>query len=311
MLMGAVGTAGYKVYESGAKAGCIQLPENIVPINIKPKNSERISFIALGDTGTGDDEQHKVAKAVAKVCKKYGCDMVLMLGDNFYEDGLKSFMDFQFETKFERVYHQIKKPFFAVLGNHDVKNDALSQVMHSIDSDTWRMPNFEYYFKSETARFFAINTNCPFYYERLRKYIEKDDKFYLDNNKSIPWTISFGHHSVYSTGTHGDSDIFTRLFWDWILESRVDLFLSGHNHHLAHLQHGNLPTDYVISGAGAKNYRLQSEQEKLNKSAALSKYTHNDTGFVWFEISRTELYTSFHDNEGNIIYEYERLKEMN
>ena len=40
-------------------------------------------------------------------------------------------------------------------------------------------------------------------------------------------------------------------------------------------------------------------------------YTYNDTGFVWFEISRSEIYASFHDNEGNILYEYERLKKMN
>jgi len=311
VLLGVVGTAGFKVHESGVKVGCNLLPENVVPIEIKPKNSEKINFVALGDTGTGDEEQHKVANAVAKVCNKYVCDMVLMLGDNFYEEGLKSYIDSQFEIKFEQVYSQINKPFFAVLGNHDVKRDALSQVMHSIDSDTWRMPNFEYHFKTETARFFAINTNCPFSYERLRKYIEKDNEFYLAENKSIPWTIAFGHHSVYSTGTHGDSDIFTKIYWDWIMESHVDLFLSGHNHHLSHLQHGNLPTDYIISGAGAKHYRLPSEQEKFNKSAALSKYTHNDTGFVWFEISMSGLYASFHDNEGNIIYEYERLKKMN
>tara|TARA_B100001123_G_scaffold425957_1_gene539511 strand:- start:87 stop:557 length:471 start_codon:yes stop_codon:yes gene_type:complete len=156
-----------------------------------------------------------------------------------------------------------------------------------------------------------MNTNCPFSYVRLRKYIEKDNEFYLNENKPIPWTIAFGHHSVYSTGTHGDSDLFTRIYWDWILECRVDLYLPGHNHHLAHLQHGILPTDYLISGAGSKNYRLPSEKEKLNKSAALSKYTYNDSGFFWIEISRSNLYASFHDNEGNIINEYERLKDTN
>ena len=311
VLLVAVGSGGYKLHELGAKAGCFLLPGNVVPIEIKTKNSDSISFVALGDTGTGDEEQYKVAIAVAKTCKKYGCDMVLLLGDNFYDEGLESYLDSQFERKFEQVYSQINKSFFAVLGNHDVRQDVLSQVMHSIDSDTWRMPNYEYNFKTETARFFAINTNCPFSSERLRKYINKDNDLYLDENKSIPWTIAFGHHSVFSTGTHGDSDIFTRLYWDWFLEGRVDIFLSGHNHHLAHLQHGNSPTEYVISGAGAKNYLSQSEKEKLNKSAALSKYTYNDTGFVWFEISRSELYASFHDNEGNILYEYERLKEMN
>ena len=142
MLLGAVGTAGYKVYELGDKVGCNLLPANVVSIDLKPKHSKSISFVALGDTGTGDDEQQKVANALDKVCKKYGCDMVLMLGDNFYEEGLKSFVDSQFETKFEKVYSQIKKPFISVLGNHDVKKDALAQVIHNNHSDTWRMPNF-------------------------------------------------------------------------------------------------------------------------------------------------------------------------
>ena len=57
VLLVAVGAGGYKLHELGAKAGCFLLPENVVPIEIKPMNSDRISFVALGDTGTGDDEQ--------------------------------------------------------------------------------------------------------------------------------------------------------------------------------------------------------------------------------------------------------------
>ena len=72
VLLVAVGAGGYKFHELGAKACCLHLPENVVPIKIKPKNSDSISFVALGDTGTGDEEQYKVAIAVAKTCKKYG-----------------------------------------------------------------------------------------------------------------------------------------------------------------------------------------------------------------------------------------------
>ena len=89
---------------------------------------------------------------------------------------------------------------------------------------------------------------------------------------------------------------------------RFDLFLSGHNYHLAHLQHEYTPTNNVISGTDAKYYLLPSVLGKHIISAALSKYIFNDKGFVWFEISRRELYASFHDNVGNIIYEYEWLK---
>ena len=80
----------------------------------------------------------------------------------------------------------------------------------------------------------------PFSSERLRNYLDIDDSEYVKDEAARPWTIAFGHHSVFSNGTHGDTDFFTRLYWDWFLEGRVDLYLSGHNHHLAHLQHGNI-----------------------------------------------------------------------
>ena len=63
---------------------------------------------------------------MAKVCEASGCDLVLLLGDNFYPSGVLSVDDLQFKTKFEEVYGNIKIPFFVVLGNHDVKQDALS-----------------------------------------------------------------------------------------------------------------------------------------------------------------------------------------
>ena len=85
-----VGTAGgYKLYEEGIKAGCFQLTEDVVPVEINPYRIDHLQLIAVGDTGTGNEDQFKVAEGMAKVCEKYGCDLVLMLGDNFYPNGVK------------------------------------------------------------------------------------------------------------------------------------------------------------------------------------------------------------------------------
>ena len=137
-------------------------------------------MIALGDTGTGNNDQLEVSKGMAKVCEESGCDLVLLLGDNFYPSGVVSVDDLQFKTKFEEVYGNIKIPFFVVLGNHDVKQDALSQVIYSLMSSTWRMPNYEYSFKTEDVRFFGLNTNCPFASERLRRKINHDDMLFAN-----------------------------------------------------------------------------------------------------------------------------------
>ena len=92
------------------------------------------------------------------------------------------------------------------------------------------------------------------------------------------------------------------------METTALLYLPVHNHNLAHLQSETSATDYVISGAGGAHYRSASEREKLNKSVALNKYTYNDTGFVWLDITSEKLQIRFHDSSGNVIYEYSKSR---
>ena len=308
IFLGTSCTVGYKLYEKGSDVGCFLLENDIVPVEITQFREDHLQLIAIGDTGTGNEDQFEVAQGMAKVCKESGCDLVLLLGDNFYPDGVNSIEDPQFNTKFEQVYQNINMPFYAVLGNHDVKQDVLSQLIYSLKSSMWHMPNYEYSFKTVDARFFGLNTNCPFSSERLRKKLNQDDAELEANSGKRPWTIAFGHHSIYSNGTHGDVDLLRRSYWNWFLEGRVDLYLAGHNHNLAHLQSETSTTDYVISGAGGAHYRSASEREKLNKSVALNKYTYNDTGFVWLDITNEKLQIRFHDSSGNVIYEYSKSR---
>ena len=45
-----------------------------------------VKFIAIGDTGKGNADQRRVAIAMRDLCAAKGCDFVLMLGDNIYDD---------------------------------------------------------------------------------------------------------------------------------------------------------------------------------------------------------------------------------
>ena len=78
-----------------------------------------VSFIAIGDTGTGEEKQYKVAAAMKEVCDELGCDFALGLGDNIYETGVDSVDDVQFIDKFEKPYADVDFPFYMTLGNHD------------------------------------------------------------------------------------------------------------------------------------------------------------------------------------------------
>ena len=76
------------------------------------------------------------------------------------------------------------------------------------------------------------------------------------------------------------------------------MYFAGHNHHLSHLQKESSSTDYVISGSGGAHYRSVNERKKLKKSEAFDKYTFNDTGFAWLDITREKIHMRFNDSSG-------------
>jgi hypothetical protein len=57
----------------------------VLPEEITPLGRGHLLLISVGDTGTGNEEQFEVANGMAKVCRESGCDLVLLLGENFIQ----------------------------------------------------------------------------------------------------------------------------------------------------------------------------------------------------------------------------------
>jgi hypothetical protein len=83
------------------------------------KADPTLRFVAMGDTGKGNQGQKDVGAAIAAHCAARGCDFVQLLGDNIYDSGVTSVDDPQWQTKFEEPYKLVTQPFYVVLGNHD------------------------------------------------------------------------------------------------------------------------------------------------------------------------------------------------
>ena len=128
------------------------------PLDILP-GAEEIRVLLLGDWGSGSIEQKNIAKKSAITCDQLGCDLVLMMGDNFIQHGVENLDDPQFQEKFEKVYTQ-KAPFYPVLGNHDVQGNWRAQVEYTNHSDRWTMPDSSYDFLGGPVQFLGINTSC-------------------------------------------------------------------------------------------------------------------------------------------------------
>ena len=76
-----------------------------------------LHFIALGDWGTGHEDQKDVGDAMGRKCEmglydqqmvhSVRCDLILSLGDNIYPIGVSSANDTQFYKKWKDIYtHQ-------------------------------------------------------------------------------------------------------------------------------------------------------------------------------------------------------------
>jgi len=56
-------------------------------LTVDPDGGQVVRFVALGDTGKGNPSQYQVGAAIGAHCAKLGCDFVVLLGDNFYQNG--------------------------------------------------------------------------------------------------------------------------------------------------------------------------------------------------------------------------------
>ncbi|HTY58406.1 MAG TPA: tartrate-resistant acid phosphatase type 5 family protein, partial [Bacteroidota bacterium] len=227
-----------------------------------------LQFIAVGDFGTGGDEQREVGESMAAKAKSDSISFVLALGDNFYETGVRSVTDPAWQNGFEKMYDErsLQVPFYAVLGNHDYVDNPQAQVDYTNLSTRWRMPDRYYTFVSPiddttAVQFFCLDTN-PLTDLSLKEARTLSDTSlagrqiaWLDRElarSTARWKIVLGHHTVYSNGEHGSNEELRTLLEPLFIKYRVDVYLCGHDHHQELLT----PVQgvyYIISGAGAKH----------------------------------------------------------
>lgn len=288
LLVGAA-TIGFMTYPELAKRGCLQFPQDVVPLQIEPAAPDVVRFVALGDTGGLTPRTDRVMAAVRQVCAERGCDFVMLLGDLLYPKGAASFGDPQFEGIVERYYQPLGVPVLSVLGNHDIKHDGRFQLFYSLRNDRWRMPNYSYRFQAGPARLVAANTNCGLL-EWSRVADEVAEPF--DGQ-----TVVFGHHPIYSNGPHGSAGAVTRWYWEHYLADRVDYLVAAHNHDMEYLTEPGRAVRHVISGAGGRAVGEAPEPEG-GPAEADSRFAYFQDGFAYFEVRANRVDVRFYGSDG-------------
>ena len=221
----------------------------------------------LGDSGTANSDARAVRDAYKAWTGSEPADLLLMLGDNAYNDGT----DAEYQAAVFDTYPEVlrKTPLFSTLGNHDG---------HSADSASQTGPYYDIHSLPTGGEIGGLASGTEAYYSfdyanihfvTLDSY-ETDRSVggtmltWLESDLALntqPWVVAFWHHPPYTKGSH-NSDTEGRLI-DMrenalpILENwGVDMVLGGHSH--------SYERSYLIDGHYGDSLSLDPVANVLN-----------------------------------------------
>jgi acid phosphatase len=255
-----------------------------------------LSFVALGDTGMGNANQRRVAAAMSAITRFESIDLVLLLGDNFYDDGVQSRNDRQWDTAFENVYRLpgLAVPFYAVLGNHDHHGRIEAQIERTVIDDRWRMPARYHAWTQPLGEqhqvfFVALDT------ETLA-HRESDDAqlAWLDQTlatSKATWKIALGHHPLLQASPNSHPHL--AMLRDTLDRLGVDAYFCGHSHQLTYFRRPGLMAQ-IISGAGSNPRSLEGDRG--------ADFAHRGLGFVCVRLTGQAMLLSFLDADNRVLF---------
>ncbi|MCB1691541.1 MAG: metallophosphoesterase [Pseudomonadales bacterium] len=255
-----------------------------------------VSMLLLGDYGTADYRQRRVAAMMEAECRRLGGDLfVQTVGDNFYPDGVTSVDDPLWDDMFESMYDtpclsQIN--FYAALGNHDHGGNIDAQMQYgndSLGSGRWNMPN-AYYLHGHgrgtdnkvLVKVVVLDTTAPI--DGQLAFLRSA----FEGKPDAVWRVVIGHHNIRTRSEkyHEDHRLLNALL-PTLKALNVDLYAAGHSHNLQLLEFPGEPIYTVTGGGGAHTRSL------LAPSPAEDRFISRALGFATVTFTPTGLSITF------------------
>jgi len=272
------------------------------------------SFVVVGDWGRdGAQHQRDVAVQMGKTAQALGSRFVVSVGDNFYDNGVQSVSDPQWQTSYEQVYTDpaLQVPWYVALGNHDYRGNPQAQIDYAATSKRWRMPQRYYQVSGSSLGMpqidlFVIDTSPAVqkYRENVESVIahnvasqdEAAQLAWLDKalaSSTARWKLVVGHHTIRSGGSgHGETPEMVALVLPILQRRGVTAYLFGHDHDLQHIETDGL--HYIGCGAGSEVRRVSAVKG--------TKFCQSRSGFAAVSVSENGLSLEFMDFTGARLY---------
>ena len=284
-------------------------------------------FAILGDMGTGDDNQLRVAKSLKKLIDLENLQFVTGLGDNIYDCGATTVDDIQFVNKFEKPYSKIddKIKFYMTLGNHDygehyckcqVEDRELLQIKYGQLSQKngkkWYMPSRYYTFKRGDIEFFALDANVD---KQTRKEIDEQIRYMKPKieKSTAKWKIAYGHQPWVSIGDHGNAPPKLHKFFNSLFGSGlIDIYMCGDDHNKQLIEKTLLKINkkmiLIVCGTGGRETDKPYNLENVDGKNDDLQYFSSTYGIATIIENIDSLEIKFYDNNCKVEFKY-LLKE--
>ncbi|MBS7562929.1 metallophosphoesterase [Mucilaginibacter sp. Bleaf8] len=300
-------TKDYKAeYIKGYRGGYIKNQESI---------DGALEFAVVGDFGRGGEYYQKdMAANLAKAVTGINASFIISTGDNIYPDGVASVHDPLWNLSFENVFYQypLHRPWYVVLGNHDYHQNPQAEVDYSQISGRWNMPARYHSFKQRIgtnaeALFVFIDTNPlepSSYNSSYRDELIRQDstrqkqwleKVLSDTSSTVKWKIVIGHHPLYTAGNRALNKPEMRYTLEPLFEKyKVNVYISGHEHHLQYYHPPQKFTHHFISGAGSEANESLQPRGPVDFFAPIQ-------GFMTFSITPNQLLMQAINRKGKVL----------
>jgi len=276
-----------------------------------------LHFLAMGDFGSGNDNQRTVARQMAAFSKQLNAPLtgVLALGDNFY----KELQPGRFQPHFEEMYPPMdfNCPFYACLGNHDYgpkydSNQGPAKAQMQLDyakanpASRWKMPAKWYAVELLDAKKplvkiifldgnFAEGALTPQEKLAQKRFLEAE----LQKKTRAPWQWMVSHFPIFSETTKRGDNLKLAEQWGGHLQKHsFALYLSGHDHNLQHLKAEGYKTSFVVSGAGGASL--------YDVGQSARGFTQKIMGFNHIHVNDDKMTVQFIDAEGRCLHAFQR-----
>ena len=213
-------------------------------ITTPPSNStQTIRAWVLGDAGTANDNQRAVRDAFYNFNGEAHTDMILLLGDNAYQDG----KDYEYQLAwFENMYEDklINSALWPSFGNHDGRSST-SATQSGPYYNIFTVPKngeagglasgTEAYYSFDYGNMHVVSLNS----DDVDRSVGGEMMQWLEddlNASNKDWKVVIFHHSPYTGENNNESDVTQRATEmrenavPIIEAAGVDLVLTGHTH---------------------------------------------------------------------------------